>query len=354
LIDDCERKFVLWFFNPIEASALHIYHSALPWSPTSSPTRGAYQSQLTTEAKAVDTTWDACIRTIPVYDDVHKEVFSHDDALTAVLTVNRMKILDDVTGSCLATFDTQRSTYSAAFSHDDNLLGSGLSDGTLNVFDVQTGDLIQTFQRHPETVTSVAFSLSDDDDSSFMSWFMSLFSDRTVSVSDVQTPDLTQEFQGHTDAVNSIAFSPCGTMIASSARLGKCILIWNVSSGSRECCLNGHSDTARAVCWSAQGNKVVSGSNDTTIRIWDVARRTCSSIIRRHTKAVTCVDSFQDFVASGSLDGTVKIFDLQSGDVLQTISPDEQVQYRYRWIDSVQFFTLGDKMMYTNGKSAYT
>jgi hypothetical protein len=65
---------------------MHIYHSALSWAPTSSLTRKLYEHELMTETKllnAVGTTWDACIRIIPVGESAKAVVFSHKGALIA-------------------------------------------------------------------------------------------------------------------------------------------------------------------------------------------------------------------------------------------------------------------------------
>lgn len=297
MIDDCER-FVLWFFDLMEASALHIYQSALPWSPISSLTRRVYQRRSTAEAKVVngvDTTWDACIRIIPVNDPVRKVVFSHKGTSIAILGLDRIKILDPLTGACLATLNTERSVLCIAFSFDDNLLVAGLLDGTVTVVDLQTGHLVQAFL-------------------------------------------------GHTGMVLSVAFSPCGGMIASGAD-DETVQIWNMSLGRHECRLEGHSDAVRAVCWSAKGDQVISGSSDTTVRIWNIPERKCSSVIRRHTKMITYVAASQDLIASGSLDGTIKIYDLGSDHVRQTISTNDKIY-------SVRFSTHGDKMMYTGPNKA--
>jgi WD40 repeat protein len=66
-----------------------------------------------------------------------------------------------------------------------------------------------------------------------------------------------------------------------------------------------------------------------------------------HTRGVTSVASSCDssLIASGSWDGTMNVYDGQSGNVLQTISADN-------WVYSVQFSTNGDKLFYTKEGSA--
>jgi WD40 repeat protein len=88
------------------------------------------------------------------------------------------------------------------------------------------------------------------------------------------------------------------------------IRIWDISSSRCKCVLEGHSDSVSAVSLSATGDQVISGSEDTSVRVWDVSRHTCSMILRGHTEAVTSVASSCDTsVASGSRDGTVKVYD---------------------------------------------
>jgi WD40 repeat protein len=163
LIDDCER-FVLWSFDGVKQSAMHIYHSALSWTPTSSPTRQLYERELTTETKlvnAVSPTWDACIRIIPVAVGASVEgvVFSPSGALIAAHGGRCTKVFDAMTGVKRATFDEDMYISSVAFSPDDGFLVSGLLGGTINVWDVQTSTMFRTFKWNMRSSAySVAFS----------------------------------------------------------------------------------------------------------------------------------------------------------------------------------------------------
>jgi WD40 repeat protein len=117
---------------------MHIYHSALQFSPTSSLTRQLYQRQMTTEVKlvnAADTDWDACIRIIPIRRSLNAIAFSHKGASVAVSDMHVVKSLETVTG--VATFEIHESgAISVAFSPDDNLLVCGLTDGSVRLWDV--------------------------------------------------------------------------------------------------------------------------------------------------------------------------------------------------------------------------
>jgi WD40 repeat protein len=238
LADDCER-FVLKFFDVMEQSAMHVYHSALPWNPTSSVVRRLYRSDLMMEVKlvdAVDDAWNACIREIRVNGEPHAIIYSPTGALIAVYTRYRMLLFDSMTGVERASFDTPGHVYSIDFSPDDSLVMLACFH-SIYVWDVQTGNLVQTF----------------------------------------------------VDAGNEAAFSPCGTKIVSS--YGRTIRIWNVTSGCCDCVLKDHSSAPRvsAVCWSANGDQVVTGSVDGTVLVREVSEGAVSKILFRHTDRVTAV-----------------------------------------------------------------
>jgi WD40 repeat protein len=272
LIDDCER-FVLRSFDGIEQSAMHIYHSALSWTPTSSPTRQLYERELMTEAKlvsAVGPTWDACIRIIPVAIGASVEgvVFSPGGALIAAHGECCVKVFDAMTGVNRATFDEGESICSVAFSPDDGFLVSGLLDGTMNVWDVQTGMMFRAFK-------------------------------------------------GSSSAL-SVAFSSCGTMIASGDDDGT-VRIWNILSDSCVYVFQGHSARVTHVCWLATWNQVVSASRDHAIRIWDVGKQRCLKIFAQYSEPVAALASSRGLLLVASKYGTVNIYDSQSGNIIHII-----------------------------------
>jgi WD40 repeat protein len=307
LIDDCER-FVLRSFEGIEQSAMHIYHSAIPWAPTSSLTRKLYEHELITETKllnAVDAAWDACIRITSVGDPAKAVVFSHKGGLIAAQCVpgdpqdllgsSRVKVFDAMTGAIRATFEERKRTYSIAFSPDDGLLASGLLHGTIHIWDVRTGTLFKMLE-------------------------------------------------GHSWEVCSVAFSPCSTMIASGSR-DRTVRIWSIPSGHCDCVLMGHSGVVTDVCWLATGGKVISSSLDRTVRIWDVQKQTCSKIFREYAHRVTTVTLSPLSFLMAFANGEMRVYDSQSCEIIRAISYDGLIQS--------QFSPGGDEVFLTKRNSGY-
>ena len=46
-------------------------------------------------------------------------------------------------------------------------------------------------------------------------------------------------------------------------------MIWSDSGRGQECTLTGHSDSVCSVAYSPDGKHIVSGSRDSTVKIWD-------------------------------------------------------------------------------------
>ncbi|KAG8751753.1 hypothetical protein FRC14_007632 [Serendipita sp. 396] len=84
--------------------------------------------------------------------------------------------------------------------------------------------------------------------------------------------------------------------------------------------LTGHEDSVWSVSFSADGSKLVSGSSDHTIRIWDLETEGAMiKTLRGHTGPVLSVAFSSDSqkVVSGSHDGTVRVWDVETGEVKQ-------------------------------------
>jgi WD40 repeat protein len=75
---------------------------------------------------------------------------------------------------------------------------------------------------------------------------------------------------GHSNSVNSVAISPDGQILVSGSD-DNTIKIWQLSTGQELRTLTGHSDSVNSVVISPDGQTVVSGSSDKTIKIWQLS-----------------------------------------------------------------------------------
>ena len=82
----------------------------------------------------------------------------------------------------------------------------------------------------------------------------------------------------------------------------------------------GHSDSIFSVSYSPDGKYVASGSFDSTVKIWEVETAKCLKTLHGHTAGVQSVAYSPDgkYISSGASDGKVKCWEVESGRCMQT------------------------------------
>jgi WD40 repeat protein len=143
---------------------------------------------------------------------------------------------------------------------------------------------------------------------------------RLISERDRDWQSKIMILEGHTNSVSSVAFSADGSRIVSGS--GDCtVRVWDAVSGVVLHTLKGHTNSVYSVAFSSDGLRIVSGSSDCTVRIWDAVSGVVLHTLKGHTNWVHSVAFSSDGlrIVSGSWDNTVRIWDANTGGSQHTL-----------------------------------
>ena len=148
-----------------------------------------------------------------------------------------------------------------AVSPDGERVISCSKDGTAKVWNADTGLPLCTFRGHTGELCCAA--LSPDGQR-----MVSAGRDCVLRVWGTATGQQHRFFTERNEAVIALAVSPDGATVAASST--DCLIrLWSMDSGRLLTKLEGHTDAVNSVAFSPDGQMLASGSDDDTIKLWD-------------------------------------------------------------------------------------
>jgi WD40 repeat protein len=252
-------------------------------------------------------------------------------------------------GVLIRTIIDKSGINSVAFSPDGQLLAEGRTNGSslnLKLFRVSDGTLFGTLGGHQNATRSVAFSPSGQ-------LLASGGDDRTARLWRVSDGALVNTLAAGT-RVRSVAFSPDGQLLAVGG--AGSVQLWHVSSGALIRTLTpAFAGQVMSVAFTPDGSRVAAGSLDGTIKVWQVSTGALSLALSLPgsvpNPSVTSVafspNGFSlmagnDEVAPTPEHGTIRLWRVSDGAPLRLFDQQTGV-----YVSAIAFSPLGTEFAYT-------
>ncbi len=205
---------------------------------------------------------------------------------------------------------------SLSFSPDGRLLASGSFDQTVKLWNLDTSQEWRRLE-HSSLVLSVSFSLDG-------TLLASGSSDGTIRLWNLDIGQEWQRLQGPRRGVMSMSFSPDGRLLASGG-YDETVWLWNLDTGREWRRLEGHDEYVPSVSFSPDGALLASGDMGGIIRLWNPTTGQEWQRLEGHTSLVWSIGFSPDgrVLASGSWDGTDRLWEVSSGLHITTITRDD-------------------------------
>jgi len=231
----------------------------------------------------------------------------------------KIRIWNFKTGSLVRAFSGHSffGVWSATFSPDGNQIVSGGADGTVRLWDLETGKQTAILEYHSPGFLSDVLSVAFSPDGKYIA---SASFDMTICLWERATGKKLRVLKGHTAEVCSVVFNPGGEYIASGSS-DETVRLWKVKTGMVVNIFHGHSGIVNSVDFSPDGRHIVSASNDKTLRLWNVYTKKEERIYRGHHDIVYSVAFSPDGkqIVSGGRDKKIILWNMETGGILRVL-----------------------------------
>ena len=268
-------RFILSHQAAIEAGALQVYYSALPFTPHNTLLYKTYAQE---EEKS-------------------------------------MHVLFGIPGEwspCLASLTGGHGSITCvAYSHTGTQFALGFDSQFITIQEASSGELVSSFKYPtPQKILSLAFLPGDQ-------YLVAGTTANAVAQWSVLTALIVRSYDGHNSSITSIAVCVKASNFMASASKDTTIRLWDISTGKCANVLSSKGSPVNAVAFTPDGARLLSGSDDGFVRVWDVSQPSACREVRvvsAHKSSITALAISPDgcTYCTGSADHLVKSFTMDA------------------------------------------
>ncbi|KAJ9152249.1 WD40 repeat-like protein [Coniochaeta hoffmannii] len=230
-----------------------------------------------------------------------------------------------------------------ALQYEGNTLVSGSTDRSVRVWDIEKGLCTQVFYGHTSTVRCLQILMPTETgriengrkimmppkpliitgsrDSQLRVWRLPEATSRRYiqtgpPANDAECPFFIRILTGHAHSVRAI--SAHGDTLVSGS-YDSTVRVWRISTGEQLHVLHGHSAKVYSVVLDHKRNRCISGSMDSLVKIWDLDTGACLYTLEGHSLLVGLLDLRDDRLVSAAADSTLRIWDPENGKCKNTL-----------------------------------
>ncbi|KJA17733.1 hypothetical protein HYPSUDRAFT_218691 [Hypholoma sublateritium FD-334 SS-4] len=263
--------------------------------------------------------------------EVNKKLFSRSDRVKGVdfhptepwlltgLYNGSVNIYNHETGAIIKTFEVAEVPVRCVkFIARKNWFIAGSDDFQLRVFNYNTHEKVTAFEAHPDYIRcltvhpTASIVLTGCDDMTIKAW------DWDKGWKNIQT------YEGHTHYIMNLAFNPKDPNTFVSACLDRTVKMWSLGSSQPNFTMEAHDKGVNYVDFYPGADKpyLVTTGDDKTVKVWDYLSKSCVQTMEGHTNNVSFAVFHPNLpiIVSGSEDGTIKIWNSGTYRVENTLS----------------------------------